>query len=61
MADSAGLAGVTAANNVDSDVELAFGAGQNQRAAGQQLQGIQAEVVVQLTAVDDEDVYKRQG
>ena len=52
MADSASLAGSTAADNVNHDVELAIGVGQSQRAADHQLQGFQAEVIVDITIVD---------
>ncbi len=52
VADSASLAGSTAADNVNHDVELAIGVGQSQRAADHQLQGFQAEVIVDITIVD---------
>ena len=54
VADGAGLAGAAAADNVDNNVELAFGAGEHQRAAGEQLQGVEADVIVDITAVDGE-------
>ena len=52
VADSASLAGNTAAGNADDDVILALEAQQDQRRADDQLQGLQTEVVVDVTVVD---------
>ncbi len=52
MTDGAGLAGNAAARNADHNVELILNAQQNQRSADDQLQGLEAEVVVQITIVD---------
>ena len=52
VADSASLAGNTAAGNADDDVVLALQAQQDQRRADDQLQGLQTEVVVDITIVD---------
>ncbi len=52
MADSASLTGNTAAGNADDDVILALQAQQDQRRTDDQLQGLQTEVVVDITIVD---------
>ena len=52
VADSASLTGNTAAGNADDDVILALEAQQDQRRADDQLQGLQTEVVVDITIVD---------
>ena len=52
MADSASLTGNTAAGNADDDVILALEAQQDQRRADDQLQGLQTEVVVDVTVID---------
>ena len=52
VADSASLAGNTAAGNADDDIILALEAQQDQRRADDQLQGLQTEVVVDVTVVD---------
>src|SRR5699024_2973800 len=52
VADGAGLAGNAAAGHADHHVELILDAQQDQRSADDQLQGLQAEVVVQITVVD---------
>ena len=52
MADSASLAGNTAAGNADDDIVLALQAQQDQRRTDDQLQGLQTEVVVDITIVD---------
>jgi len=52
MTDSASLTGNTAAGNADDDVVLALQAQQDQRRTDDQLQGLQTEVVVDITIVD---------
>ncbi len=52
MADGAGLAGHAAAGDGGNDVHLAQGVGSGQGLANQQLQGLQAEVIVDVAAVD---------
>ena len=52
MADSASLTGNTAAGNADDDVILALEAQQDQRRADDQRQGLQTEVVVDVTVID---------
>ena len=52
VADSASLTGNTAAGNADDDVILALQAQQDQRRTNDQLQGLQTEVVVDITIVD---------
>ena len=52
VADSASLAGNTAARNADDDIVLALQAQQDQRRTDDQLQGLQTEVVVDITIVD---------
>ena len=52
VADGAGLAGNAAAGNGGLDVNLADGAGGDQGLTDDELQGIQTEVVVDITAVD---------
>ena len=54
MTDSAGLAGNTAACNGNNNVDLADQIGGDQGLIYDQLQGVQTEVVVDLTAVDDD-------
>ena len=52
VADSASLAGNTAAGNADDDIVLALQAQQDQRRTDDQLQGLQTEVVIDITIVD---------
>ena len=52
VADGAGLAGDAAAGDGDNQVNLAQGVGGDQGLADQQLQGLQAEVLVDIAAVD---------
>ena len=52
MTDGAGLAGNAAACNGANDVNGAQGVGGNQRLTNDQLQGVQAEVLVDVAAVD---------
>ena len=52
VADSASLTGNTAAGNADDDIVLALQAQQDQRRTDDQLQGLQTEVVVDITIVD---------
>ena len=52
MADSASLAGTATADDVDDNVELALVLSQNERAVGEQLQGLQTKVVVDVAAID---------
>ena len=52
MADGAGLAGDAAAGDAAFDVELIRGAGQVQRLTDNQLEGVQAEIIVDIAAVD---------
>ena len=54
MADSASLAGTATADDVDDNVELALVLSQNERAVGEQLQGLQTKVVVDVAAIDDD-------
>ena len=51
MADSACLAGNTAACNAANDVELLFGTGENERLTNDRLEGIKAEIIVDITIV----------
>ena len=51
VTDSASLTGNTAAGNADDDVILALQAQQDQRRTDDQLQGLQTEVVVDITIV----------
>ena len=51
VADSASLTGNTAAGNADDDIVLALQAQQDQRRTDDQLQGLQTEVVVDVTAL----------
>ena len=52
VADGAGLAGHAAAGDGGDDVHLAQGVGSGQGLANQQLQGLQAEVLGDVAAVD---------
>ena len=52
MADSASLAGTATADDVDDNVELALVLSQNERAVGEQLQGLQHKVGVDVAALD---------
>ena len=52
VTDSAGLAGHAAAGNGSHDVELLDVAGGDQGLANQQLQGLQAELIVDVTTID---------
>ena len=52
MADRAGLAGNTAASNPADNVKFLIGLGGHQRLANDQLQGLQAKVIVDITVVD---------
>ena len=54
MTDSAGLAGNAAALDGADDVNLADGVGADQGLTNDELQGIETEVVVDVTAVDDD-------
>ena len=54
MTDSAGLAGNAAALDGADDVDLADGVGADQGLTDDELQGIETEVVVDVTAVDDD-------
>ena len=54
MAQGAGLAGDAAAGDGGNDVHLAGVAGGLQGLTDDHLQGIQAEVIVDVTAVDDD-------
>ena len=54
MADSASLASTATANNVDNDVKLALVLSQNQGAVDEQLQGLEAKVIVDVAAVDSD-------
>ena len=53
MTDSAGLAGNAAACDGDNNVNLAQQIGGDQGLTNDQLQGLQTEVIVDITAVDD--------
>jgi len=55
VADGAGLAGNAAAGNGGLDVDLADGAGGDQGLADDELQGLETEVIVDVTAVDRDD------
>ena len=52
VADSAGLAGNAAACNGGLNVKLAGSTGELQRLANQQLEGLQAKIIVNISAVD---------
>ena len=52
VTQGAGLAGDAAAGDGGHHVELADGVGQHQGLTGDQLQGLQAEIIVDVTAVD---------
>ena len=52
VTDRTSLTGNTAAGNADDDIVLALQAQQDQRRTDDQLQGLQAEVVVDITIVD---------
>src|SRR5699024_5606559 len=52
VADGAGLAGDAAAGDGDNQVNLAQGVGGDQGLADQQLQGLQAAVLVDIAAVE---------
>ena len=52
MADSTGLTGNTAACNAANDVELLFGTGENERLTNDCLEGIKAEIIVDIAVVD---------
>ena len=52
MTQSAGLAGNAAAGNGGNDVHLAGVAGQIQGLTDHHLQGVQAEVIIDVPAVD---------
>ena len=54
MTDSAGLAGNAAACDGDNNVNLAQHISGDQGLTDDQLQGLQTEVVVDLTAIDDD-------
>ena len=54
MTDSASLAGNTAASDGNNDVNLAQHIGGDQRLTDNQLQGVQAKVLVDVTTVDDD-------
>ena len=54
MADSTGLTGNAAAGDGDNDVNLAQQIGGDQGLTDDQLQGVQAEILVDVTAVDDD-------
>ena len=54
MADSAGLTGNAAARDGDNDVNLAQQIGGDQGLTDDQLQGVQTEILVDVTAVDDD-------
>ena len=54
MADSTGLTGYAAAGDGDNDVNLAQQIGGDQRLTDDQLQGVQTEILVDVTAVDDD-------
>ena len=52
MAHCAGLSGNAAACDSGFDIDLAEGIGRNQRLTYDKLEGIEAEVIVDVTAVD---------
>ena len=52
MADRARLTGNTAAGNPDDNVKLVFDLGQCQRLTDNQLEGLKAEIIVDVTVVD---------
>ena len=52
VADSTGLTGNTAACNAANDVELLFGTGENERLTNDRLEGIKAEIIVDIAVVD---------
>ena len=54
MTDGAGLAGDAAAGDGADDVHLAHHVGGNQGLPDQELQGVQAEVIVDVPAIDDD-------
>ena len=54
MTDGAGLTGHAAALDGADDVNLAEGIGGDQRLTNDQLQGFKAEVIVDVTAIDDD-------
>ena len=54
MADSTGLTGYAAAGDGDDNVNLAQQIGGDQRLTDDQLQGVQTEILVDVTAVDDD-------
>jgi hypothetical protein len=55
VADGAGLAGHAAALDGGFDVNLAHGVGGDQGLTNDELQGLETEVIVDLTAVDGDD------
>ena len=55
MTNSTGLAGIAAAVNVDLYVELAKGIGQRQRSANDHLEGLIAEVILYIAAIDGDN------
>ena len=54
VADSTGLTGYAAAGDGDDNVNLAQQIGGDQRLTDDQLQGVQTEILVDVTAVDDD-------
>ena len=54
MADGAGLTGNAAAGDGDNDVNLAQQIGGDQGLTDDQLQGVQTEILVDITAVDND-------
>ena len=54
MTDSAGLSGKSAALNGSDDIELALSSGNAERLVNDELQGLEAEVIVDVTTVDDD-------
>ena len=54
MTDSAGLAGNAAAGDGDNNVDLAQHVGGDQGLTNDQLQGLQTEVIVDITAIDND-------
>ena len=54
VADGAGLTGYAAAGDGDNDVNLAQQIGGDQGLTDDQLQGVQTEILVDVTAVDDD-------
>ena len=59
MTNSAGLSGKSAALNGNDDIELALSSGNAERLVDDELQGLEAEVIVDRLAVDGNNAGSR--